>query len=415
MKTNGSVFLRESWVTGLAIALALLLGRQPIQAQTYSEVVLHNFTGAGDGAIPEANLLLIGSYLNGTTTYGGTFGYGTVFKVSTTGQTTVLYSFTGGTDGAGSGGGLIKDAKRNLYGGAGGGAYGGGVLFKLSPSSQESVLYSFGASSSDGSGPGTLVMDSAGNFYGVALGGGVSGCYENGWSGCGTIFKVTATGEETTLYSFCSQVNCSDGAHPDGVLIMDGQGTLYGTTFYGGAFSGGTVFKLDPATGVETVLYSFAGGSDGQGPLGGVLLDSAGNLFGTTLHGGGSTFSGCAANGYVGCGTVFELNTTGKETVLYSFCSQASCTDGAGPCARLIKDGKGNFYSTTYNGGTYNAGTVFTLNKKTHKESVLYSFTNGADGANPHGSLVRNWVGKLFGTTMYGGTYGAGTVFELTP
>jgi uncharacterized repeat protein (TIGR03803 family) len=295
MKTKGSI-CTGSWFTGLALALAMLAGRQPTQAQTYTESVLHSFTGV-DGSVPEANLILISSNLYGTTTYGGTSGYGTVFKVSTTGQQTVLYSFTGGADGANPSAGLIKDAKRNLYGGAGGGAYGGGTLFKVSTSGQETVLYSFGASSSDGAGPETLVMDSAGNFYGAALGGGVSGCDENGWSGCGTIFKVTATGEETVLYSFCSEAACSDGAHPDGVLVMDGQGNLYGTTFYGGAFGGGTVFKLDPATGVETVLYSFAGGSDGQGPLGGVLMDSAGNLFGTTLHGGSSAFSGCDANG----------------------------------------------------------------------------------------------------------------------
>lgn len=414
MKTQGSVFVWESWFTGLALALAMLTGRQPAQAQTYSEKVLHAFTGA-DGAIPEANLLLIGSYLNGTTTYGGTFGYGTVFKVSTTGQQTVLHSFTGGVDGANPGAGVIKDAKRNLYGGAAGGAYGGGTLFKLSPSGQLTVLYSFGATSSDGTAPGDLIVDSAGNFYGAAPAGGISGCNDNGWSGCGTISKVTATGQETVLYSFCSQANCSDGSHPAGRLIMDGHGNLYGTTFYGGAFGGGTVFKLDPATGTETVLYSFAGGSDGQGPLGGLLMDSAGNLFGTTLHGGGSPFSSCAANGYVGCGTVFELTTTGKETVLHSFCSQPNCIDGSGPCARLIKDGNGNFYSTTYYGGTYNGGAVFVLNKKTHAQSVLYSFTGGADGANPHGSVVRNVAGQLFGTTMYGGTYGEGTVFQLTP
>ena len=142
-------------------------------------------------------------------------------------------------------------------------------------------------------------------------------------------------------------------------------------------------------------------------------MDSAGNLFGTTLHGGGS--AGCDANGYVGCGTVFELTTTGKETVLHSFWSQPNCADGSGPCARLIKGGKGNLYSTTYYGGIYNGGTVFRVNKKTHQESVLYNFTGGADGANPHGSLVRNGAGQLFGTTMYGGTDSAGTVFALTP
>ena len=121
---------------------------------------------------------------------------------------------------------------------------------------------------------------------------------------------------------------------------------------------------------------------------------------GTTLH-GGTDYSGCDGNGYVGCGTVFELATTGNETVLYRFCSEASCKDGAGPCARLIMDGKGNLYSTTYNGGASGVGTVFMVNNKTSKETVLYSFAGGtSDAANPHGSLVRSGAGNLFGTTI---------------
>ncbi len=260
-------------------------------------------------------------------------------------------------------------------------------------------------------------MDAQGSLYGTTTGGGVSGCNINGFSGCGIVFKLTSAGVETVLYRFCSATSCTDGSNPIAGLVMDSQGNIYGTTFYGGAYGYGTVFELDFTTGQETVLYSFTGGGDGEGPVGAPIVDKAGNLYGTTLHGGGAGDpQGCSSNDYVGCGTIFELTTAGQEKVLYRFCSQANCMDGACPAAALIEDGKGNFYSTTYGGGVLGLGTVFVLEGKTGIETVLHNFSGGpSDGANPHGSLVRSEAGNLYGTTMQGGTSGVGTAFKLTP
>jgi uncharacterized repeat protein (TIGR03803 family) len=181
-----------------------------------------------------------------------------------------------------------------------------------------------------------------------------------------------------------------------------------------------TGLMLNPTSGLKTVLYSFTGGSDGEGPVGGLITSNGGTLYGTTANGGNSP--GCNINGYVGCGTVYELTTKGQKKVLYSFCSQMNCADGANPDAGLVKDSKGNFYSTTYNGGASGLGTVFKVNAKTGNETVLHSFCSGmncADGANPHGSLVRDKAGSLYGTTMHGGSsgcgVGCGTVFKLAP
>lgn len=401
-----------TWFAGLSLALTILAG--PTQAQTLS--VLYSFSGA-DGAIPEANLILISSKLYGTTFSGGAYGDGAIFNLTSTGSETVLRSFAGSSDGANSGSGLIY-RKGSLYGTTFyGGIYGYGTVFKVNPKTgKETVLYNFTGSSLDGGNPyAGLIMDAAGDLYGTTTGGGVSGCDSNGFFGCGTVFKLTNTGSETVLYRFCSETNCTDGQNPIAGLVMDSTGNLYGTTFYGGASGGGTVFKLDPATGIETVLYNFAGGSDGEGPVGGLIREKTGNLYGTTANGGGS--ANCEVNGYVGCGTVFELTATGQEKVLYRFCSQSNCADGASADAGLIKGTKGNFYSTTYGGGAFGLGTVFVVNSKTGKEAALYSFcsqTNCADGSNPHGSLLRDKVGNLYGTTMYGGS-GNGTVFKLIP
>jgi uncharacterized repeat protein (TIGR03803 family) len=278
-------------------------------------------------------------------------------------------------------------------------------VFRLNlKTNNETVLYNF-AGGTDGAGPqnqGQMVMDAAGDIYGTTTGGGVSDCDINGFFGCGTVFKLTNTGSETVLYRFCSEANCSDGQNPIAGLVMDSTGNLYGTTFYGGAYGYGTVFELNPTTGQETVLHSFDF-SDGELPIGGVILDKSGNLYGAA-DGGGT----------IGDGTVFKMDTTGNETVLYNFCSAPNCTDGALPQANIVRVGQ-DLYGTTYVGGAYGDGTVFMVNSKKGKETVLHSFA-GSDGANPHGSLVRDKTGNLYGTTMQGGAYGAGTVFKvMTP
>jgi uncharacterized repeat protein (TIGR03803 family) len=313
---------------------------------------------------------------------------------------TVLHSFTRGADGAVPTARLIRDKAGNLYGTTfSGGAYGAGVVFKLDSSGNEKVLYSF-TGGRDGANPQAgVVGDSAGNLYGSTLSGGASNL--------GVVFKLERTGKQTVLYTFTGG---TDGATPSGV-VLDAVGNLYGTTYQSGSFGLGVVFKLDP-TGYETVLHSFSG-ADGANPDANVILDAAGNLYGTTYYGGTG-----------GNGIVFKLDQSGHETVLYSF---TGLTDGGRPVAGLIRDSAGNLYGTTAYGGIsggacdgYGCGVVFKLDAL-GKETVLYSFTGGADGANPRAGLIRDKKGNLYGTTQVGGTpfgcgdYGCGVVFRLSP
>src|SRR5215469_3212646 len=209
---------------------------------------------------------------------------------------------------------------------------------------------------------------------------------------------------ETVLYSFCSQLNCTDGYNPFAGLVMDKKGNLYGTTYQGGANANGgngTVFEITVA-GEEKVLYSFTGSNgDAGNPYAGLVMDKRGNLYGTTVGGGVN-----------GSGAVFELSPSGTETVLYSFCSQPSCTDGATPYAGLVIDKKGNLYGTTYQGGVNGNGTVFEISPS-RTETVLHSFAH-SDGASPLAGLVIDQKGNLYGTTTVGGVNGNGTVFEIT-
>lgn len=222
---------------------------------------------------------------------------------------------------------------------------------------------------------------------------------------CGT---ASTTSPFVTLYSFTGG---ADGGQPEAGLIQDAEGNLYGTTKVGGAANLGVVFKLDPV-GKQTVLYSFAGGSDGAYPLAGLVLDSDGNLYGTTFEGGAGPCNS-KPNSRGGapktCGTVFKLDTFGTESVLLSFTGEP---DGANPSAGLVFDPSGNLFGTTSNGGASNFGTVFKLDPF-GKESVLYSFTGGADGEIPDAGLILDAAGNLYGTTFRGGTSGLGTVFEL--
>jgi len=260
------------------------------------------------------------------------------------------------------------------------------------------LLYSF-TGGTDGRTPlGGVILDAAGNLYGTTSQGGNLACS----LGCGTVFKVERAGNETVLYSFAG-TGAGDGEYPNAALVRDAAGTLYGTTVGGGASGYGTVFKLD-TTGKETVLYSFTGtGGDGKSPFAGVVRDGQGNLYGTTQ-----------AGGVLNYGTVFKLDTTGKETVLYSFAGTGG--DGAQPMSGLARDANGNLYGTTNSGGTGiegGNGVVFKLD--TGRERVLYHFPwTGAKGIHPHG-VVRDTQGNLYGTTVFQGASGWGTVFKLAP
>ena len=354
--------------------------------------VLHSFTGKADGSGPNGVFLDSAGNFFGTTYSGGKSGAGVIFKMDTAGHETLLYSFTGGSDGGGPQSGVVRDAAGNLYGVAGHGTAGYGVVFKLDTAGRESVLYTF-SGGADGRDPIGLVADSAGNLYGTTYEGGLSGCY----STCGVVYKVDSAGRETVLYSFTGL----GGGNPIAGVILDSAGNLYGTTQFGGnsgAVGDGVVYKLDTA-GLETMLYSFPRGVDGAGPQAAVVRDPAGNLYGTTFKGGIADF-----------GVVYQLDAAGHETLLHTFTGGA---DGRLPAAALIRDSAGNLYGTARGGGAGGAGVVFKLDTALNF-TVLYSFTGGADGGGPWASLTRDSSGNLYGTTQSGGVGNAGVVFKLS-
>lgn len=312
---------------------------------------------------------------------------------------TVLYSFKGTPDGATPLGSLIRNNYGTLYGTTNkGGTANLGTIFKLDRFGTETVIHSF-SDEADGTNPSAgLVGDAEGNLYGITVMGGR-------WAFWGTLFKVDRTGNYTVIINF----NGDDaGGYPEARLLRDAEGYLYGTTDVGGIqacpVNGcGVVFKVD-TLGHETVLHYFTGVPDGWNPND-LLRDAAGNLYGTTKAGG---LAGACALG--SCGTIFKLDPAGQETVLYSFTGGA---DGASPHAGLVRDAAGNLYGNTYRGGVYGYGVIFKLDTARNL-TVLHSFTGGWDGANPQGGLMWGSDGKLYGTTLNGGTHGYGVVFRLT-
>ena len=367
-----------------------------------NEQVLYNFSGA-DGSHSHTALTYHAGVLYGATASGGAFNAGAIFKLQQTTSgllETVLYSFTGGADGNGPFSDLIFDSGGNIYGDTSfGGTDGAGVVYKLTPAGTgytESVVYSF-TGGSDGGLPfqnGKLLLDPYGNLYGTAS--------EGGANNAGLVFKLTPSSNswtETVLYNFTGG---ADGGAPNAALVRQGT-SLFGVTYAGGAWGNGTVFKLTPSKGgwAETVLYSFAGGSDGANPEGGLVFDQAGNLYGTTYLGGSA-----------GYGTVYRLTPSlsgWTESVLYRF---GGGNDGANPVASLIVDKTGNLYGTTsgsVNGLPDGYGSVFKLSatQSGWSETVLHSFTGGNDGGNPFDSLLL-LGGNLYGTTRDGGSSGFG-------
>ena len=422
----------------LALALA---GGAATRAQAQTFTVVHTFTDSPDGAVPFAGLLIdAAGNLYGTTLGGGCtpLGCGTIFSLDPSGNETVLSRFgvanpaVGGPRGT-----LIRDGAGNLFGTArDGGAFGNGTVFKLDPSGNLMVLHSFQCV--EGANPyAGLAMDAAGNLYGTA-----SSALACGVAG-GTVFKIDPAGNFVILHTFTGP----DGAGPTGGLILDAAGNLYGTAGGGGTgacpdLAGfvspcGLVFKLDPA-GNETILYNFQRGADGGNPFAGLLMDAAGNLYGTTVTGGSGTSGICSGEtGLPGCGTVFKVDPFGNETVLYSF---KGGSDGALPQAGVIMDAAGNLYGVTSEGGpgpctsrnqvVVGCGIAFKLDPLGN-ETILYTFTGGSDGAFPlYGHLVMDTTGNLYGTasgggfgttsaggpcTIVAGLGGCGTVFKLTP
>jgi uncharacterized repeat protein (TIGR03803 family) len=426
-----SVGMRVLFVIFFAISLLTTTS-----AAAQHERVIHSFNNS-NGDMPEAALVIdaLGN-LYGTTYYGGNgtcanagaaAGCGTVFELmpSGNGQWTkqVLHNFhNNGWDGNNPLAGLVIDALGNLYGttllgGTGSCADGNGVVigcgtvFELKPTGSGpwavKILYSFQNNRIDGSGPyAGVIFDPAGNLYGTTIGGG-SNEY-------GTVFELSprAIGawKENILFNF----DPAFGVEPAGGLVFDPAGNLYGTALEGGTNFNGVVFELSPQGGgswVEAVLHSFGGTGDGLTPWDTLILDSAGNLYGTTNDGGAFGFEG---------GTVFELTPAGSgewtETILYNF--GGSNTDGAGPAGGLTFDSAGNLYGATRAGGTTGFGTVYQLipaGNGTWTENQLHSFGSAKDGSVPGAGVVVDSCGRLYGTTERAGHYGFGTVFEIAP
>jgi uncharacterized repeat protein (TIGR03803 family) len=371
--------------------------------------VLYNFTGAADGGNPASGVIrdsagnLYGTNLIGGTA-GGCFelGCGVVYKLDTTGHYTVLYAFTGGADGGAPYAGLIRDSAGNLYGTTSlGGTSGAGVVYKLDAAGRYVVLYSFTGGADGGVPHAGVIRDAAGNFYGTTSAGGQQAIE----GGSGVVYMLDTAGHETVLYAFCSLYPCTDGADPYAGVIRDSAGNLYGTTRSGGTAGCGVVYKLD-TTGHYAVLYNFTGGPDGAMPQGGVIRDATGNLFGTTMAGG--SYSGSC---YLqGCGVVFKLDTLGHQTVLHSFTGGA---DGSTPYASLTGDTLLNLYGTTALGGAVGAGVVFKLDAS-GQQTVLYSFPGGNDGNDPEAGVTGcGSTANLYGTTYRGGVWNAGVVYRL--
>jgi uncharacterized repeat protein (TIGR03803 family) len=319
---------------------------------------LHDFTG-DDGANPIGALSQAsdGNFY-GLTQWGGAYNEGAIFKVHPTGSLTTLYSFTGGSDGAQPSGALVIGTDGYFYGVAfAGGDYGAGVVFKADSSGGEATFYSF-SGGTDGYGPQALIQASDGNFYGTTQNGGNSSCNAFGGSGCGTVFKIDTAGHLTTLYSFSGG---SDGAQPEEALVEVSDGHFYGTTLFGGdpnctasGYTGcGTIFKID-SVGDFSLVHQFSGEAEGGVPFSSLIQAGDGDFYGTATAGGDPSCSVYASGEnyptYIGCGTVFKMDSAGDVNALYSF--TGSPNDGSNPFGTLIEGSDGYLYGTTRWGGT---------------------------------------------------------------
>lgn len=432
-----SIHVRNTYALSLiALLLATAVAVLPAQAQTYT--VLHDFTAAPDGALPNPIIRDAHGNLFGTTKDGGlpSCGLGTcgtVYKIDSAGNYTILYDFEGGGNGSNPDAGLVSDAAGNLYGTTQGNGFIGGasVVFKVDPNGQETTLL-VADTANAGSLDSPLAVDAHGNLYGMSPFGGEPNC---GWNsnglGCGTLFRLTPNGKFTVLHVF----DGTDGMQPEGGVVLDGKGNLYGSANFGGERSCesagygyfepgcGTIYKLD-SSGNFTVLHTFGGKGDGSFPLG-VIIDSAGNLYGIAQNGGDIT------GDYIyGLGTVFKVDTSGNFSVLFTFapCNEPPCSGGqvrnAVYASHLIEDSRGNLYGLEqFNNCAKAGGCLFRIDPKGNITD-LYDFegeNEGPDGSTPMG-VVFGSNDDVYGSMFIGGasngggdcTYGCGTVFHLS-
>lgn len=378
------------------------------------ENVLYNYP-AGDGCAPYGGVIADPAGNLYGTTYGSHVQFGTVYELTLgsdgTWSETVLHTFAGGSDGRNPVEGLVRDQAGNLYGTVPiGGTGNSGAVFELSPGAGGqwtwNILYAF-TGGNDGAIPySSLTLDEAGNLYGTTSQGGATGN--------GVVYELTHGSSgwtQTVLYTFNGT---NDGSWPMGPLTFDQAGNLYGTTTQAGASGWGTAYKLTPSSNgwTATVLYTFTGSNDGSDPEYGMVRDRNGILYGTATGGG----SGQA-------GTVFQLRPNPSampgtspawvESVLYAFTGGA---DGSGPNEGMVFDPSGNLNGTA-EGGSANFGVVYRMTPGSSgwQQSVLYTFTGGADGGFPESTLTADTTGNLFGTTIAGGANSCGVAYEITP
>ena len=408
----------------------------------YTETPVYSFTSLNDGAAPSAPLTLGNDrYFYGTAQVGGQYGYGTVFKVDSSGKVTPLHEFSGTDDGAYPAAALVQGSDGYFYGVtfSGGNSSctlitdfgdftGCGTIFKVDSSGILTPLHPFSGGTEGGGASAGLIVGSDGYFYGTTSYGGSQNA--------GTVFKSDAYGTVNTLYSFSGG---TDGWRPFGSLIQADDGNFYGTTQLGGDFSCaiwstygcGTIFKID-SVGTLNTLYSFTGGADGADPEEALIQAGDGYLYGTTLFGGDTS---CTVSGATGCGTIFKINLAGSFTSMHQF---SGLSEGGVPFSALVQASDGDFYGTATAGGdpscsvyasgesysTYiGCGTVFKMDSSGNV-SALYSFTGSpSDGSNPFAAVVEGSDGYLYGTTRWGGTDstcpytdngGCGTVFKVS-
>jgi uncharacterized repeat protein (TIGR03803 family) len=379
-------------------------------SQTYS--VIHNFTGGQDGALPYAGPTLDPSgNLYGSTYQGGSSGNGAVYKATLHGSSWILshlYNFNGGIgDGSAPGfGSVTLGSDGTLFGTTESGGV-DGMAYHIQARAHacssvncpwlESIVHRFG-SGTDGAQPlGGVTFDTAGNLYGTtSLGGN---------SGNGTVYEATRSWQdwtETVIYRFAGG---NDAINPVAGVSVDAAGNLYGTSSFGGTNGAGTIYKLTRSgqSWTESVIYNFQGADDGQAPVGGVILDQSGNLYGTTFLGGVN-----------GGGTVYKLSPSGTGwtlTTIYSF------SGGGGPYNFLTPDASGNLYGTTNRDGAFGDGSVFKLTPAQGGGwtlTDLYDFTNGNDGGFPYSRVAVDANGNVFGTASSGGSSNQGVLFEIT-
>jgi uncharacterized repeat protein (TIGR03803 family) len=368
-----------------------------VATSTSTFSTLYSFTGAADGSTPNGALIFnSGGQLYGTTIGGGTDRDGTIFRFDPTNKLlTTLYSFTGQNDGAQPVPKLALDSNGTIYGAAHyGGSANAGTVYRFVPNaSQFTSIYSFQGLADGASPNGGLLIDRSGNVDGTAAQGGAFNF--------GSVFQVNPnTSQETNLYSFNG---ASQGNHPNGIPTLTNVGLIFGATSKGGTNGSGLIFSVNPSKKTEKVLYRFTGGNDGDQPNGGLVFNSAGMIFGTT-HGGGTNDAG----------TIYQFNpVTLQFTTLYSFSGGddgaapggAMVLDSSGNLYGITGG------STKYPGN----GTVFEFAPATGDLVTLHQFSGGSDGSSPSNGLIFDPSGKLYGATQLGGTSGFGTLFSVTP